>query len=186
MTIECFQRDGCRRAQWVLAICFFRCIPRSERMCFWMGTRSPGTWMERLGFCLAPLPRQEHSMGVWLWLCQVLSCLRVLIKTTRRQHLRGKESTVSSTRRIEQEGSTGKKKKKKLFVLHSTALHLIHSHTSAWQPVVDWFREAQWRGLQDCRRLTVLPTVILSFTYHMDYIRVRPSCLPQLFWWVSA
>lgn len=79
-----------------------------------------------------------------------------------------------------------KKKKKKLFVLHSTALHLIHSRTSAWQPVVDWFREAQWRGLQDCRRLTVLPTVILSFTYHMDYIHVWPSCSPQLFWWVSA
>lgn len=34
------QCDDCQKAQWIWAICFFRCILRSPGLCFWMGTRS--------------------------------------------------------------------------------------------------------------------------------------------------
>lgn len=81
-------------------------------MCFWMGTRSPGTWTKRLGFCPAPSPRQEHSMGVCLWVCQVL-----LLKGPDQNNTAvasSGERAVNSTKIIEQhtsrEGKRGKKK----------------------------------------------------------------------------
>lgn len=190
-TFEHFQYDGHQSTEWISAICIFRCIPWSERMCFWMGTRSPGTWTERLGLCFVPLPRQEHSMGVWFQFCQVLSHLRVLIKTTQRQHHQGKESMINSTRRIEWESSTTKKKKKKKTKPWKTILccKLLPdiSSTLTLVPFSQWWTGSEKSSgeLWDCRRLTVLPTKILICSYH-HYIHLWPSCSPQLFWWVSA
>lgn len=146
-------------------------------------------------------PRQALGMGVWLWLCQIHPWLGVLIKTTWRWCLQGKESTVNSAKAVKQRGLPKTKQKtqrgggkKKANQAESpcgngtakpvgkgwpawahpslcAALLPRIASTLAPAPVSPWWISSGMpiRGLQDCRRLTGLPAIILIFTCHRGW-----------------
>lgn len=120
------------------------------------------TWTGRLGFCLVPWLRQELSMGVWLWCCQVPLPLTVLIKTDTHQGRERKHCWFCQ--RSQAESSSWRKKKKaekpvweiaqlrlsvSAVLLHPSSFVLHYCPESL--PLSLMLGSPRWAGSEGCR-----------------------------------